>query len=407
MEAAAADRPSAMMPFDPQHFHNEAIKLNNIEVIFGVPDSSLSGLLSYFAANKSEPQHVVMANEGGAVAMAAGYHLATGKVALCYLQNSGLSNALNPLQSLAAKEVFGIPMLLMIGWRGKPGIKDEPQHALIGPRLLDNLKANDIPFEELPETISQSKAVIKRLIARSLVEKTPVAVIVPPGAFTPYTKERDLETRVQYGRTNVHTVTERRLALEHNNLLSRELVVRGVLAHMAEADVSVSSLGGTSRELYMVRREKGEAISSNFFCLGAMGHSFAVANGIRLRPSSGRVFCIDGDGSFLMHLGNNAVLADLRQPNLVHVVVFNGVHSSTGNQPLTISRDAFLAAADGLNYEQKVFVDSVAGLHEALRSLDSRSTLIVAITNDVASAKLPRPSETARELKDMFMGDFR
>ncbi|GJN76926.1 hypothetical protein PLIIFM63780_000414 [Purpureocillium lilacinum] len=293
-----------MVPFDPEEFHDEALKPNGIDTIFGVPDSSLSGLLSYLAANKSAPQHIVMANEGGAVALAAGYHLATRKVAMCYMQNSGLANALNPLQSLAAKEVFGIPMLLMIGWRGKPGIKDEPQHALI------------------------------------------------------------------------------------------------------ETDVSVSSLGGTSRELYMVRKEKGEPLSSNFFCLGAMGHSFAVANGIRLRPSSGKVFCIDGDGSFIMHLGNNAVLADISQPDLVHVVVFNGVHSSTGSQPLTISRDAFLAAANGLSYERKFFVDNIEDLDRALSLLDSRSTLIVALANDSASASLPRPSETASELKKLFMGHF-
>ncbi|KAL3965183.1 hypothetical protein ACCO45_002187 [Purpureocillium lilacinum] len=296
-----------MVPFDPEEFHDEALKPNGIDTIFGVPDSSLSGLLSYLAANKSAPQHIVMANEGGAVALAAGYHLATRKVAMCYMQNSGLTNALNPLQSLAAKEVFGIPMLLMIGWRGKPGIKDEPQHALIG---------------------KQSRM--------SEAERW-------------FTSNSDLQ-------------------------LSRELVVRRVLAHMTETDVSVSSLGGTSRELYMVRKEKGEPLSSNFFCLGAMGHSFAVANGIRLRPSSGKVFCIDGDGSFIMHLGNNAVLADISQPDLVHVVVFNGVHSSTGSQPLTISRDAFLAAANGLSYERKFFVDNIEDLDRAVSLLDSRSS---------------------------------
>ncbi|UNI13680.1 Taurine dioxygenase [Purpureocillium takamizusanense] len=394
-----------MTPFDPEKFHDEALTPNGIDSIFGVPDSSLSGLLSYLAANKPKPQHVVMANEGGAVALAAGHYLATRRVAMCYLQNSGLSNALNPLQSLAAKEVFGIPMLLMIGWRGKPGIKDEPQHALIGPRLLDNLRANDIPFEELPESIQQSKEAIGRLISKALAEKTPVALIVPPGAFTPYTKGATI-TAVGGCEKRVHVEAERWFTPESELQLSREIVVRRVLAHMKEADVSVSSLGGTSRELYMVRKERGESLSSNFFCLGAMGHSFAVANGIRLRRATGRVFCIDGDGSFVMHLGNNAVLADISQPNLVHVVVFNGVHSSTGNQPLTISREAFLAAANGLSYERKFFVDNAEALDRALGMLDGRSTLILVLANESASASLPRPSETARELKDVFMGFF-
>ena len=173
-------------PFDPRRFYEEVLKANGIVAAFGVPDSSLSGLLSYFSATKPLSEHIVTANEGGAVALAAGYYLSTRKVALAYMQNSGLANALNPLQSLAAKEVFGLPMLLMIGWRGKPGEKDEPQHALIGPRIPDNLRANDFPYEEIPDTLSGAKEAVARLVAKSMQDNTPVALIVPTKTFLDY-----------------------------------------------------------------------------------------------------------------------------------------------------------------------------------------------------------------------------
>ncbi|KAM4055026.1 phosphonopyruvate decarboxylase [Hirsutella rhossiliensis] len=392
-----------MLPFDPREFHDHVLKLNGIEAVFGVPDSTLSGLLSYFAATQDVPQHIVLANEGGAVGLAVGYYLSTRKVALCYLQNSGYSNALNPLQSLAAKEVFGTPMLLMIGWRGKPGIKDEPQHALIGPRLLSNLEANDIPYEQIPDTIAQSKDTVARLIATSLDKQTPVALIVPPGAFSKYEGKAPLDSSP--ARRAGHVAATRWLSSASDFGLSREQVVRSVLAHMKDTDVSVSSLGGNSRELYMVRKARGESLGSNFFCIGAMGHAFAVANGVRMgAPSSRRLFCIDGDGSFLMHVGNNAVLADISQPGIVHVVIFNGVHSSTGSQPLTISRNAFLAMAEGLGYQQKFFVDEANGLERALQqSSGGGSALIVVVANTLVSDSLPRPSESPYELRDMFM----
>jgi len=142
--------------------------------------------LSYFAATKPASEHVCTASEGAAVGLAAGYYLSTRKLALAYMQNSGFANALNPLQSLAAKEVFGIPMLLMIGWRGKPGEHDEPEHALAGPAMLNNLKANDFPYEILPDTLSDAKEAIARLVSKAIKDHTRVALIVPNHSFSEY-----------------------------------------------------------------------------------------------------------------------------------------------------------------------------------------------------------------------------
>ncbi|KAL8704393.1 MAG: hypothetical protein Q9201_002462 [Fulgogasparrea decipioides] len=392
-----------MRPFDSHQFYEEALKANGIGVAFGVPDSSLSGLLSYFSSTKPVSEHIVTANEGGAVALAAGYYLSTRRIALVYMQNSGFANALNPLQSLMAKEVFGIPMLLMIGWRGKPGEKDEPQHALVGPRILDNIEANDFPYKVIPDTLSGAKETIADLVAKSIRDSTPVALIVPRETFLENKDEApseippDLPTR--------HVKVEQWMSSGPDLPLSRELAIRCVHRHIKSTDLSVSSLGGNSRELYMILKENGDALGRNFFCIGGMGHAFGLAHGIAMGFSSGRMFCIDGDGSFLMHIGNNAVLAGISPPNMIHVVIYNGVHSSTGNQALTISKESFLAMSAGLSYKQKFFVDDAEGLERACESA-RESTLIIVAVNDLVKKSLPRPSESARELKDLYMKSF-
>jgi phosphonopyruvate decarboxylase len=420
------------LPFDPSEFFARVLQPNSIDAVFGVPDSSLSGLLSFFAATMSAPQHIVTANEGGAVALAAGYHLATKRVALCYLQNSGLSNALSPLQSLASNAVAAVPVLLMVGWRGKPGIKDEPQHALIGPHLLENLDANRIPYEHIPETLDEAQTVVSRLIAKALAENTPVALVVPPGTFTPYKvplveqQEKRLERLQLYDHVPAgRKATTWLMKYPDQPLpLTREMVVRSVLERRRSKDIVVSSLGGTSREVYMVLQEQKQPISRIFFVLGAMGHAFGVASGIRLGQTPAQapaVYCIDGDGSFLMHAGNNAVLADVGPRGMIHVVVYNGVHSSTGNQPLSLRLEAYLDLAEGMAYTHKFFVDTAQAFERALDLAAATVTaqaavgevgevggsgakiLVVVLVGPGQSATLPRPTETAEELKGLFM----
>ena len=394
-----------MSPLDPQRFYEEVLHENGIITAFGVPDSCLKGLLTYFYATKPVSEHVVVANEGAAVSLAAGHYLSTRKVALAYMQNSGFANALNPLQSLAAKEVFGIPMLLIIGWRGKPNEHDEPEHALAGPSMLDNLKANDFPYEIVPDTITAARKAVARLKTTALKENTPVALVVPNHTFSAYHEGAPAPQPYPPASATGRTTAENWTSPASSLPLSREFAIRCLLGEIQHTDVSVSSVGGNSRELYMIRKERGESIGRNFFSIGAMGHTFAIAYGVATGFNSGRVFCIDGDGSFLMHAGNNAVLASLAPLVTTHLVIWNGIHCSTGSQSLPISKENFLAMAEGMPYQQKFFVDTAEGLKKACESA-SKSTLVVAVVNDSVSPTLPRPSETAYELRDLFMKSF-
>ena len=392
-----------MSTLDPRRFYEEVLQGNGITTAFGVPDSCLKGLLTYFYATKPVLDHVVAASEGAAVSLAAGHYLSTSKVALAYMQNSGFANALNPLQSLAAKEVFGIPMLLMIGWRGKPGEHDEPEHALAGPSMLDNLSANRFPYEIVPDSVPAAREAVARLVTKALQENSPVALVVPNHTFSEY--HEGVPQPYPPATATSHTMAEKWMSSASHLPLSRELAIRCLLGEIQDTDVSVSSVGGNSRELYMIRKERGENLGRNFFSIGAMGHTFAIAYGVATGFSSGRVFCIDGDGSFLMHAGNNAVLAGLAPPNTIHVVIWNGIHCSTGSQPLPISKENFLAMAEGLPYQQKFFVNTAEGLKKACESA-SKSTLIIVVVNDSVSKTLPRPSESAYELRDLFMNAF-
>ncbi|KAB8223428.1 thiamine diphosphate-binding protein [Aspergillus novoparasiticus] len=391
-------------PLDPEQFDKEVLKVNGIDRSFGVPDSTLSPFLTYLAAVKCTRKHVTVASEGAAVALAAGYYLSTSNLALVYMQNSGYSNALNPLQSLVAKEVFGIPMLLMIGWRGRPGEKDEPQHNLIGPNILKNLEANNISYEILPEGLSQARSSVGRLVARAKQDNTPVALLVRAKSFAAYTGPV-VARWASAAPTQTQTVKWLSSPTERP-VLSRESTIESILDALKSNDISVSSLGGNSRELWMLRKNKDQSIARNFFCIGAMGHTYALAHGVSNGCRANRVVCIDGDGSFMMHLGNNVILAPLLDQRVVHVVIYNGMHSSTGNQPLMIGRKDLLALVEGLPYERKFIVDTADGVKKVLRSVD-RSALILVPVNDDTRKSLPRPTETPAEQKDAFMGSFR
>jgi phosphonopyruvate decarboxylase len=392
-------------PLDPGQFYEEALRENGIDVAFGVPDSSFGGLLSYIYATKQTPQQIVTANEGGAVALAVGYYLSTRKIALAYMQNSGYSNSLNPLQSVASKEAFGIPMLLLIGWRGKPGQKDEPQHALVGRLLIGNIKSNGIPYEEIPSTISAAKEAVSRLVATALKQNTPVALIIPNKTFSSYSAHSGVSVTPQLSAKRVKFEDWSSAKTGKELPLSRELTLRCLLPQLEKNDVVVCSLGGTSREMYMILKENGQDLGRYFFSVGAMGHAFSMAYGVATGFPSGRVICLDGDGSVLMHAGNNAVLAGISPSNLVHIIVNNGIHASTGGQPLMMSRDSFLAMVESFPYAQKFLVDDAEGFVRAWRSAN-KSTLIVVLANEDVAKVLPRPAETLVELKNIFMKSF-
>ncbi|EWY87658.1 phosphonopyruvate decarboxylase [Fusarium oxysporum NRRL 32931] len=398
-----------MATLDPRLFYEEALVNNGITHAFGVPDSCLKGFLAYLYATKKSPEQIVTASEGAAAALAAGYYLSTQSLAVAYMQNSGLANALNALQSLAAKEVFGIPMLLMVGWRGRPGEHDEPEHLLAGPRTLETLESQGFPYEILPDTLEDTKSAVARLIKAAREGQTPVALVIPNHRFAAYRPEQEASNGVWHPAvTNLakHTVRPEDWRSSEGHLpLSREHSIRIILKRLYPEDVTVSSVGGNSREIYMVRKESNEDLSRAFLSIGAMGHTYPLAYGVQIGHHKGRVVCVEGDGSFLMHVGNVAVLAASASDKLIHVVIHNGIHCSTGNQPVPISTNNFLSLCGSLPYKQKFFVDSAEGLIQAFEWAEKTALIVVVVNQDV-SKDLPRPSEHPFELRDAFISHF-
>ena len=322
----------------PKEFY-DFLKKNDMNFFTGVPDSLLKNFCSYIIDNCNENNHIIAANEGNAISIGIGYHLSTNKIPLIYLQNSGLGNVINPLLSLADKDVYSIPMILLIGWRGVPGVKDEPQHKKQGRVMIDMLKSMEIPFEilsnEFPNEILLEK--ISAIIEISKNKLQPCVLIVKKDTFTNYKKNK------------IH-------ASPHN--MSREIIIENIIEMTTENDLFVTTTGITSREFYecMVRKNKDHG--NNFYTVGGMGHANQIALSIAIQKKKNRVFCIDGDGSVIMHMGSLAIIGQQKCKNFKHIVFNNGCHESVGGQP-TVGLDINLTEiAKASNYDGVISVDN-------------------------------------------------
>lgn len=288
------------------------LKDNGIEFYTGVPDSLLKGICAYITDKIEAEAHVIAANEGGAVGLAAGYHLATGKIPLVYMQNSGMGNAVNPLLSLMDPDVYNMPLLLLIGWRGEPGHKDEPQHVKQGKLTLPLLDTLGIPYEiladndgEVSEQITQSLHYIRK-------QNGIFALVVRKGIVEDYAKQDDSS---------------------HIYDLSREEAIQTITSLLDEDSIVVSSTGMISRELYEYRESVNENHIRDFLTVGSMGHASQIALGIAMQRRDLKIYCFDGDGALLMHMGALPIIAAQRPENFVHIVFNNGAHDSVGGQP--------------------------------------------------------------------------
>ena len=290
----------------------ELLKIEGIEFFVGVPDSSLKSFCAYVTDHTDDDKNIVAANEGNAVAIAAGYHLATGKMSLVYMQNSGIGNAVNPLVSLADRHVYSIPMILLIGWRGEPGVKDEPQHVKQGMITTQILETLGIKYEILSKEIDHTRFQINK--ARVEVEKdnAPFALIARTDSFESY--EMKKKAKCSY-------------------TLKREEVLEYILKNLKSGEVVVSTTGKTSREIYEIRERNGEGHEKDFLVVGSMGHASSIALGMNLALKDRKIVCIDGDGAFLMHMGAVAVIASHSKGNFKYIVINNGSHESVGGQP--------------------------------------------------------------------------
>ncbi len=367
---------------NPEHFY-KLLKDNGIDFFTGVPDSLLKSICAYITDNVSKENNIIAANEGGAIALGAGYHLATGKVPLIYMQNSGMGNATNPLLSLVDKKVYSIPMLLLIGWRGEPGIKDEPQHIKQGEVTTKLLDAMDIHYDIIPDDFEKAKVIIEKSIEYIKENNSPLAFIIRKGVFEPYELQNKIETNFE---------------------MTREDAIKILVDSLNDDDIVVSTTGKTSRELFEYREELKQGHKRDFLTVGSMGHTSQIALGIALQKPKRNVYCFDGDGAVIMHTGSLGIIGAASPKNFKHIVFNNGAHDSVGGQP-TIGFDLnFGSIANVFNFKSSFYATNISQLKESIidfKNSEGPSLLEIRI-NKGARKDLGRPTISPIENKNSF-----
>jgi phosphonopyruvate decarboxylase len=337
---------------DQKEFYN-CLQKAGVEFITGVPDSLLNDFCKHVETELPLDRHVIAANEGNAIALAAGYHLATGTVPLVYMQNSGLGNAMNPLLSLTNKEVYSIPMVLLVGWRGCPGVKDHAQHKKQGELTPSLLELMDIPFRVMEDNLEVSLINAEWAVRTAKELSAPTALVVKKGVFAKAEKTNASEDDNRYS-------------------MSRENAIECIFKYLPEDTIYVATTGRATRELYELSKSHEAGSNLVFLNVGAMGHASQIAAGMALANKKRLVVCLDGDGAAIMHLGGLTTLGKLNQPNLLHVVLNNGAHESVGGQPTAGYQVNFTAVAAGCCYKTiDAAVDTEHTLQEALDSFIS------------------------------------
>ena len=361
----------------------EKLRAGGIEFFAGVPDSLLKNLCAYITDSIARENNIIAANEGGAVALAAGYHLATGKVGCVYMQNSGEGNAVNPLLSLMDADVYNMPLLLVIGWRGEPGVHDEPQHVKQGKVTLSMLQTMGIPYVVLDESWEEQVDEALRVIKET---NGIYALIVRKGTFADYQLQNQISSLLPLG---------------------REEAIKIVVDKLRKDDIVVSTTGMISRELFEYREAKRQGHAHDFLTVGSMGHASQIALGIALQKPNRRVIVFDGDGALLMHMGGMAIIGDYCPKNLVHVVFNNGAHDSVGGQPTVGQKIDVEAIAKAVGYTDVVSVDNEMALCCAMNHVnnaDVEGTSFINVNVRKGNRKdLGRPTTTPVENKQALM----
>jgi phosphonopyruvate decarboxylase len=360
----------------------EAIGVRGVGFYAGVPDSLLANFCAYVDDQGGRDQHLITANEGNAVALAIGYHMATNKVAMVYMQNSGLGNAVNPLTSLADPEVYKVPMLLVIGWRGEPGFKDEPQHVKQGRVTLPQLDVLEIPHWII-DADTDVNVTLDSAFASMRHRNAPVALVVRKDTFEKYKPRKD----------SPETAT-----------LTREAALEQLLQLCAKEDLILSTTGKTSREVFELRVKLGQK-QRDFLTVGGMGHTASIALGVAIGQPLRRVVCLDGDGSMLMHMGSMPVIASYKPQHFVHVLLNNGSHESVGGQTTSADHVNFEQLSTAVGYVGYAQAHDETTLQHAWQSLCDKNgpVLLELKIKNWSRDDLGRPTTTAEENKLAFM----
>lgn len=363
----------------------EFVHVLQSEFYTGVPDSLLQPLCNYLMKHYGvdKKHHVIGANEGNCVAMAAGYHLATGKYPVVYMQNSGEGNAVNPIASLLNEKVYAIPAIFVVGWRGEPGKKDEPQHIFQGEITRSLLSLLSIESYVVgKETTVTELTRVKASFEEQLSKGQSVAFVIQKGALT----------------------NDEEMVYSNAYHMTREAVVRAV-SEVAKEDPIISTTGKASRELFEAREARGEGHQYDFLTVGSMGHASSIACAIAAQKPETKIWCVDGDGALIMHMGAMAVVGRLQPDNLVHILINNEAHETVGGLPTAADAVSLSEIAKACGYQVIPKVEEEAELLEALKKCrDSRKLTFLEVDCALgARADLGRPTTSARENKEQFM----
>lgn len=360
----------------------------NIDFYSGVPDSLLKDICAYITDNTSPEKHIIAANEGNAIALAAGYHMASGNIPLVYMQNSGLGNTVNPLLSLTNKQVYDIPLLMMIGWRGEPDKKDEPQHIAQGRLTLELLETLEVPYQILSEDVDEAKKQFDAAIANINENNQPYALVIRKSLFEKYT----LKTKI-----------------ENNYSLMREEAIKQIVEKLSGNEIIVSTTGKTSRELFEIREALGQKHDSDFLTVGCMGHANQIAIGMAIAKPERQIICIDGDGALLMHMGSMAINGAVAPKNFIHIVINNGSHESVGGQPTVAESIDVVKIAEANNYKAAVSVSTTDALDKALATMGkAEGPALIEIKTKVGSRDdLGRPTVKPVDNKEALMHNLK
>lgn len=361
------------------------VKIIGSDFYTGVPDSQLKALCNYLMATYGiDPNHhIIAANEGNCTALAAGYYLATGKVPVVYMQNSGVGNIINPVASLLNDKVYSIPVVFVVGWRGEPGIHDEPQHIYQGEVTIKLLEDMDIA------TFVIGKETTDDEVAAEMMEFREILALGKDVAFVVRKDALADAPAVEY---------------KNDNTMAREEIIQHIVRASGE-DSIVSTTGKASRELFETRAANGQSHKYDFLTVGSMGHSSSIALGVAVNKPEQRIWCVDGDGAVLMHMGSMAVLGANKPKNLIHIVINNGAHETVGGMPTVAGNIDLAAVAKACGYPNAICVDNFEALDKELEAAKRRNelTLIEVKCSVGAREDLGRPTIKAIDNKRSFM----
>ena len=367
----------------PEYFY-DLLQKRGSDFFTGVPDSLLKNFCAYVTDTAPEDKHIIAANEGCALALASGWHLATGKTPVVYMQNSGLGNAVNPLLSLADSDVYSVPLVLLIGWRGMPAVHDEPQHIKQGKVTLALLDAMRIPYVVTAESEDELNKQIDYCYACTEKASAPFAFVVKKDTFAPYALKNKTSSDAE---------------------MTREDTIERIVLHSPKDAVFVSTTGMASRELVELRVKHGMSGANDFLTVGSMGHASQIALSIAMQKKDRLVICLDGDGAAIMQMGGLATIGVRKPDNMIHVVLNNGAHDSVGGQPTVGLKIDLPGIAKACGYAHTYSVEDAASLEAALaNALSEKKTAFIEVKiRKGARADLGRPTTSPRENKKAFM----